>query len=119
LEPPSPTKAIATHHALGQIGDVHRAALAAAQAILAAKNLGHHRLDVAAFGDAVAVAAVGRGDVILVVQMEADADPRRLFAGIEMDETGDVARRELLVDGVLELADGAHLSVGFEQLVTA
>ena len=116
---PAADDAVRAHHALGQIGDVHRAALAAAKAVLAAEDLGHHRLDVAALGDAVAVAAVGRGDVILVVQMQADADPGRLLAGIEMDETRDVARRELLVDGVLELADGAHLPVGFEQLVAA
>jgi hypothetical protein len=67
----------------------------------------------------VAVAAVGRGDVISVIEMQADAHRGRLLAGIEVDETGDVARRELVVDGVLELADGSHLPVGFEQLVTA
>ena len=76
-------------------------------------------LAIAALGDAVAVAAVGRGDVVLVVQMQADADRGGLLAGIEMDEAGDVAGRELVVDGVLELADGAHLPVGLEQLFAA
>ena len=98
---------------------MHRAALAAAQAVLAAEDLGHHGLEVAALGDAVAVAAVGRGDAVLVVQVQADADAGGLLAGVEMDEARDVAGRELLVNGVLELADGAHLPVRLEQLFTA
>ena len=98
---------------------MHRAALAAAQALLAAEDLGHHPVRVAPLGDAVAVAAMGGGDVVLVVQMQADADRGRLLAGIEMDEAGDVACRELLVDGVLERADGPHLPVRLEQFVAA
>jgi hypothetical protein len=36
-----------------------------------------------------------------------------------MDEARDVAGRELLVDSVLELANRAHLAIGFEQLFAA
>ena len=111
--------AVRAHHALGQIGDVHRAALAAAQAVLAAEDLGHHGLGIAALGDAVAMAAVGGRDAVLVVQVHADTDARCLLAGVQMDETRNVAGREFLVNGVLELANQAHLLIRLEQLLTA
>ena len=44
--------------AVGVVGDVHRAALAAAVAGLLAEQLGEHPADVGALGQAVAVAAV-------------------------------------------------------------
>ena len=106
--------AVRAHHALGQIGDVHRAALAAAQPVLAPEDLGHHGLGIAALGDAVAVAAVGRRDAVLVVQVQADADAGSFFARIQMDEPRDVAGGELVVNGVLELANQAHLPIRLE-----
>ena len=106
--------AVRAHHALGQIGDVHRAALAAAQAVLAPEDLGHHGLGIAPLGDAVAVAAMRRRDAVLVVQVQADAHAGRLLAGVQMDETRDVAGREFLVNGVLELANEAHLAIRLE-----
>ena len=54
--------AVGAEHALRQVGDVHRAALAAAEPVLLAEDLVHHAVDVAALGDAVAVAAMRRGD---------------------------------------------------------
>ena len=104
--------AVGPHHALGEVGDVHRAALAAAQAFLLAEDLGHHRLLVAALGDAVAVPAMRAGDVVAVLEVHAEADARGLLARIEMDEARDGAGRELLVHGVLELADHPHPPVG-------
>ena len=95
---------------------MHRAALAAAQAVLAAEDLVHHRPRVAALGDAVAVAAVGAGDAVASCEVHAEADAGRLLAGVEMDEARDVAGRELLVHPLLELADRAHLVVGVQQL---
>ena len=73
--------------------------------------------DVAALGDAVAVAAMGAGDGVAVVEMHADADARRLLAGVEMHEARDVAGRELVVDGVLELPDRPHPAVSLEQIL--
>ena len=98
---------------------MHRAALAAAQAFLAAEDLVHHATGVAALGDAVAVAAMGAGDAVDVGQMHAEADARGFLAGVEMHEARDVAGRELVVHALLELADRAHLVVRFEQIVTA
>ena len=70
---------------------------------LAAEDLVHHAVEVAALGDAVAVAAVGRGDGVAVVEMHADADAGSFLAGIEMHEAGDVAGGELGMDRVLEV----------------
>ena len=46
-----------------------------------------------------------RGDGVAVVEMHADADARRLLAGIEMHEARNVAGGEFLVHRVLEFAD--------------
>ena len=54
------------------VGDVHRAALAAAEARRLREQLGHHAVDVRALGQAVAVAAVGGGHVVVVAQRRAD-----------------------------------------------
>ena len=72
---------------------------------------------VAALGDAVAVAAMGAGDVVVGRAVHADADGDRLLAGVEMHEARDVAGRELAVHALLELADRAHHPVGLEQLL--
>ena len=67
---------------------------------------------VAALGDAVAVPAMGAGDVILRPQMRAHADRSGLLAGIEMDKTGDAALRELFLHPFLEAADRRHVAIG-------
>ena len=71
---------------------------------------------VAALGDAVAVAAMGAGDVVDVGQVHAEADARGFLAGVEMDEARDVAGRELVVHALLELADHPHPVIGLEQV---
>src|SRR5262249_31747799 len=101
------------------IGDVHRTALAAAQAAVPGKQLLHHRLDVAALGDAMAMAAMGAGDMVAVGQVHAHADRRRFLAGVEVDEARDVAGGKFLLHPVLEGANGAHVAIGADQLVAA
>jgi hypothetical protein len=44
----------------------------------------------------VAVAAVGAGDGVPVVEVAADADRRRLLPRVQVDEPGDLAGRELV-----------------------
>ena len=41
----------------------------------------------------------------------------RLLAGVEVDEPRDLAGRELGVQALLEVADGAHHAIGLEQLL--
>src|SRR5215468_9144131 len=98
---------------------MHRAALAAAEAILLAEDLRHHRLLIAALGDAVAVPAMRAGDGVAIVEMHADADARGLFASIKMHEARNVARREFVMHGILEFTDQAHPLVGLEKIIPA
>src|SRR6185503_6423682 len=71
------------------VGDVHRAALAFAVAARLAEELGHHQVDPAALGDAVAVAAVGRGDVVVGSECRAGTDPASFFADVSVGRTAD------------------------------
>src|SRR5229473_1136796 len=111
--------AVGAEHALGQVGDVHRAALTVAAAGLAAVDLGHHLADVDAPGDAVAVAAMGAGDGVAVVEVAAYADRRRLLARVQVDESGNLAGRELRVHAFLELADRPHRPVDVQQVLSS
>ena len=111
-----PDDAVRPQHAFGEVGDVHRAALAPAQAFAASEDLQHHRIGVAALGDAMAVAAMGRGDDVTVVEMQADADAGRFLAGIEMHEPRNAPGGEFVVHRILELADRPHLTIRAEQL---
>ena len=96
---------------------MHRAALAVAQPAILAEDLQHHALDVAALGDAVAMAAMGAGDVVaLGAELLADADGAGFLAGIEMHEAGDLAVRELDMQPLLELADRTHPPIGLLEL---
>jgi len=93
------------------VGDVHRAALAAAVAGLLAEQLGEHPVDRGALREAVAVAAVGRGDVVVLPQRLADADRDGLLADVEVGEAGHLRAAVEIVDLLLERADLPHLLV--------
>ena len=99
---------IGAQHALGEVSDVHRAALALAQAILAAVDLLHHPDHVTALGDAVAMTAMGAGDVVCIGERRAHTDRDRLLSGIEVRKAGNLTGRDLDVQPLLELADGLH-----------
>ena len=104
--------AVGAQHALVEIGDVHGAALALAQAVAAAVDLLHHADDVAALGDAMTVAAMRGDDVVVVGELLAHADGDRFLAGVEVREAGDIAGRDLHVQALLELANRLHLAIG-------
>ncbi len=61
------------------IGDMHRAALAAAVALDLAEQLAEHLLELGALGDAVPVPAMRGGDFVRSLQRFADADRDRLL----------------------------------------
>ena len=106
--------AVRAEHALLDVGDVHRAALALADAGLPAHQLGRHAGDVDALGDAVAVAAVGAGDEVRVAEVRAHADRDRLLTGVEVDEARDLTVGELPHGRLLEGADQHHPLVHVE-----
>src|SRR5271167_4317877 len=98
---------------------MHRTAFAAACASRLAVDLGHHFLHVDALGDAMAVPSVGGGDSVAIVEMHHDAGGRGFFTCVEMNESRDVAAREIDVQTLLEFADRAHHAVRIEELLLA
>ena len=100
------------------VGDVHGAAFSVADAGRFAHELGDHTGDIDALGDAVPVAAVGAGEVVLIGEMGADTNRHGFFTGIEMHEAGDQSVGEVLAGGILEGADFHHLGVGVEKSIS-
>ena len=99
--------AVGAEHADREVGDVHRAALALAVAVDPSEQLGHHAADVAAFRDAMAVAAMGAGDPVCTRQRLADADGDRLLAE-------DAGIRGVVGEGILTLPLGDLVVPGTE-----
>ena len=100
--------AVGAQHAHGEISDVHGTAAALAQAFLLAVNLSHHTLDIGTLGHAVAVAAVGGLDHIVLAEGGADTGGDSLLTDIQVNEARNLTGQEIMLDGLLELADGAH-----------
>jgi hypothetical protein len=73
-------------------------------------------MNVDALGDAVAMAAMGRGDPIDVRQMHDDAGGTCFLAGIEVDEPWNISFGKLDVNPLFEFADGAHGAIRLQQL---
>src|SRR5712692_2541313 len=96
--------------ALG-VGDVHRTALAVAVAGLLPEQLRKHAVELRAFGDAVPVAAMRAGDVVVVVERRAHADGHGLLADVEMRQPRHLASAIQLVDLLLEMPDPQHAPV--------
>ena len=81
-----------------------------------AHQLGEHPERVEALGQAVAVAAVGRGDDVVGPQRPARADRRGLLADREVHEAGDLAVAVERGHPLLEPADQQHPAVHLEQV---
>ena len=103
--------AVGAEDAALDIGDVHRAAEAAAVAGLAPEQLRHHAREVGALGDAVAVAAVMADDEVLVLERRAGADGNRLLADVGMRRALDRTVQEQLCNTLVEAAHAAKLIV--------
>ena len=98
------------------IGDVHRAAAPLAIAGFLAEEFGEHRLQVGALGDAMAMAAVGRGDSVGVGQRHADPDRRRLLPDREMHGAVGQPAHIRVFGRFLEAADAVHAPQGIERV---
>lgn len=97
--------------AVGLVGDVHRAALAPAVAFGAAEKFAEHLAELGALGDAMAVAAMGGGDLVGRAQRLADADGDGLLPGIHVGQAGHLGLEVELVGVILEGADAGHLAI--------
>jgi len=98
--------------ALG-IGQVHRAAVAAAQPGGPPVDLGHHRVRIAAQDQGVAMAPVGGHHLVTRAQRGQRPDDRRLRAVGQVSVAADHVRvlGERRLDPFLELPDPQHLPV--------
>ena len=90
--------------------EVHRAAVAVRAALLLAVQLGHQLVRVGALRERVSVGPVGGGDHVAVLERAADADGARLLADRDVEEAGELAGAEALLDLFLEPPDQQHLA---------
>ena len=88
-----------------EVGQVHRAALALADAGLLAQQLGHGRPDVAALGDGMPVGAVVAGHPVVVAQGHAGAHGHRFLADVRVGRADDFAALHQVDNRFLEMPD--------------
>ena len=108
---PAPTMPLAPENAALDIGDVHRAAQAAAVAGVAPEQLCHHAREVGSLGDAVAVPAVMTDHKVVVLECRAGADSNRLLADVGMRRAFDRTVQKQLCNTLIEAAHAAKLIV--------
>ena len=90
--------------------EVHRAAVTVRAALDLAVELRHQRVRVRAARERVAVRAMGRAEDVAVLHRGADTDLGRLLADRDMQEAGQLAGAEALLDLLLETPDQQHLA---------
>jgi hypothetical protein len=96
---------------------MHRAALALAVAGLLAEQLREHQVRRRSFRQAVSVAAVGAGDVIVRPQRLADAHRDRLLTYIQVGQSGHQSSGVEIVHSLLEETNGDHLTVHMDKFL--
>ena len=97
--------------ALGEVRDVHGAAAALAVAGGLAHQLRQRPVQLRPLSDAVAVAPVGGGDVVLIRQLGADGGGDGLFAGVQVDGAAQFVFREQCPRRLLKIPDLVHLVI--------
>ena len=108
---PAADDRVSAKHSLGDVGDVHRAALTFAKAVASAVDLFHHAADVATLGDTVAVPSMGTYDVVSIAEQFANAHSDRFLSSVQMGETRDLTSGNLNVQALLKFTDQFHLPV--------
>src|SRR5208282_2790338 len=107
---------IAAHEAEVLVEEMHRAAAAVRNSGRLAEQLSHHDARLGALGEAVTVLAIGRDDVVLVVESVNRADGDGRLAGVKMAKAGDFAAAVHLGGLFLEAANERHAAVEVEEL---
>src|SRR5205807_3117929 len=87
-----------------EVGDMHRAAPAAAVSVFLAEEFRKHACRVRTLGDAMTVAAMGRKDVVVGTQRQDSADGARLLADRQVHGAVDEAAHVACLGSLLELA---------------
>lgn len=96
---------------------MHGAALAAANAGCAAIDFRKERIKRTAFGNEMAMPAMGRRNPVLVAQMGANSHGDSLLADIQMNRPGELAGLEISRQPELDLTNGEHGSIQMEQVI--
>jgi hypothetical protein len=107
--------AIRPQVAPAHVGNVHGAAASAAIARLLAEKLRKHTLRIRPFADAMAVAAVRGGDVVVIGERQCRANGARLLADGEVHGAVDQPTHVRLLSALLETPHENHLAQGFAQ----
>ena len=100
-----------TQDPVGGVHQMHRAAATAAQAVLATENLGQGRLQIAALGQYMPMAAVTGEQDVLVREVRTHAHGHRFLAGGQVRKTRYLARSREPLHLVFEQADAPHGAV--------
>ena len=104
------------HDAHRVVGEVHRAALALADAGPLAHELRHQRRKRGALADRVAVRAMRAEDEVVVAQGHAGAGDGGLLSDAEVRRARDEPGLHLLHHGLFEAADLQHASIQLDLL---
>jgi hypothetical protein len=100
-----------------EVGQMHRAALAPADAIGLADEFRHQRTQGRALADRMAVAAVIAGHVVAIGQRHAGADDLGFLANRGVNRAGNFAALHHLGGALVEPADAQHAPLHFKQEV--
>src|SRR6266542_1746444 len=96
--------------------EMHRAAVAVRAPLLLAVELGHHLVRVRPLRERVPVCAMSRGDHVALLERAADTDGAGFLADGHVQEAGQLAGAEALLDLLLEAADEQHLAQRVEKV---
>ena len=109
---------IRAHVPARDVVEVHRAAVAVRAALDLAVELGHHLVRRRPVCEHVPMRAMRGADHVAVLERTADADRDRLLADAGVQETGELAGAEALLDLLLEAPDQQHLREELDELLT-
>src|ERR1700722_3194275 len=97
-----------------RIGDVHRSTFASTIARFFSQQFGEHAIGRGTLGQAMSMAAVRAGDVVVDSQRLADPHGNGFFAAIQMGEPRHESARINLIHLLFKQADARHLAVSAE-----
>ncbi|MNY29431.1 hypothetical protein D3C86_1634720 [compost metagenome] len=106
---------VGAEHTFAQVGNVLRAALAATGTSGLAEDFRHHAVDITAFCNAVPMATMGGGNIVLVGQVHAHPHCACFLASVQVSVPGDITGTHLNHDPLFENTDGLHGPIGLEQ----
>jgi hypothetical protein len=96
---------------------MHGAAFAPAVSVAAAKQLGHHALEICTFGNRMPVATMRADNLVVTAQGTTHPYGNRFLANIGMHHPRNIAGMKLFHGTPVKLAYGDHLAIYLKQLL--